>query len=205
MHIGNIANNAFFNAKILNQSGFDCDVMCADYYHIMGCPEWEEADFAGAIADQFRPDWTAVDLQGYQRPRWFAQGPQQLCIDYLIARRSGRTKIAALRWEELGVANRTYAAPPGRIESQRAHARAKWRHRLSNLRRYVTMVRERPDALQLVSDKLKSFARIRGPWAEALRVVALPFCLGGAALLRLVAKRHVPDQLVLWRGEFAAG
>ncbi len=177
--------------------------MCADYYHIMGCPEWEEADFIGSIGDQFRPDWTAVDLQGYQRPKWFAQGPQQLCIDYLIAKRTGRGKVAALRWEELGVSNHTYAAPPGRIESQRAHARAKWRHRASNLRRYFTMIRERPDALQLVSDKLASFARIRGPWAEVLRVIALPFCLGGAALLRLIAKRHVPDQLALWRGVFA--
>ena len=28
------------------------------------------------------PDWTAVDLKGYQRPRWFAQGPREYCIQY---------------------------------------------------------------------------------------------------------------------------
>ena len=40
LHIGNIANNAYLNAKILNRRGFECDVICYDYYHIMGCPEW---------------------------------------------------------------------------------------------------------------------------------------------------------------------
>ena len=53
LHIGNIANNAYVNAKILNKAGLDCDVMCYDYYHIMGCPEWEDADIEGEIKDQF--------------------------------------------------------------------------------------------------------------------------------------------------------
>lgn len=35
LHIGNIANNAYNNAKILNEVGLDCDVICYDYYHIM--------------------------------------------------------------------------------------------------------------------------------------------------------------------------
>src|SRR5205085_10791371 len=108
LHIGNIANNAFLNAKILNQAGYDCDVMCADYYHIMGCPEWEEEDFIGTIPDQFSPDWSTVDLQGYQRPRWFAQGPQPLCLDYLLAKRSGDIRAADLRWEDLSTASRGF-------------------------------------------------------------------------------------------------
>ena len=45
LHIGNIANNAYNNAKLLNKVGLECDVICYGYYHIMGCPEWEDADF----------------------------------------------------------------------------------------------------------------------------------------------------------------
>ena len=52
LHIGNIANNAYLNAKILNEAGFECDVLCASYYHSMGNPEWEDADFEGVIKDQ---------------------------------------------------------------------------------------------------------------------------------------------------------
>src|SRR3990172_9264317 len=73
LHIGNIANNAYNNAKLLNELGFDCDVICPIYYHIMGCPEWEDAEIDGDIGDQFRPDWTRVDLNGFHRPEWFVQ------------------------------------------------------------------------------------------------------------------------------------
>ncbi|GIK24337.1 MAG: hypothetical protein BroJett006_05830 [Betaproteobacteria bacterium] len=104
LHIGNIANNAYNNAKILNEVGLDCDVICYDYYHIMGCPEWEDADFTGQIKDDFRPDWTKVDLGGYVRPRWFAQGPLGLCTRYLIARRTGNDDHHRI-WQELLVAN----------------------------------------------------------------------------------------------------
>ena len=31
LHIGNIANNAYNNAKLLNDAGLDCDVICYDY------------------------------------------------------------------------------------------------------------------------------------------------------------------------------
>jgi glycosyltransferase involved in cell wall biosynthesis len=107
LHIGNIANNAYNNAKMLNKAGLDCDVICYDYYHIMGCPEWEDADFQGEIQDQFFPDWTSVDLKGFQRPRWFAQGPFELCANYLIARKTNKTNQAAVYWNLLGTANKT--------------------------------------------------------------------------------------------------
>lgn len=98
LHVGNIANNAYVNAKLLNEIGFDCDVLCHDYYHIMGCPEWEEVEFSGDIGDPFFPRWWAVDLKGYRRPRWFAQGPFQACVSYLIARRSGKRRTAGIKW-----------------------------------------------------------------------------------------------------------
>jgi len=53
LHIGNIANNAYINAKIQRRLGIDADVCCYDYYHVMGCPEWEDADFTGDVGDQF--------------------------------------------------------------------------------------------------------------------------------------------------------
>ncbi|WP_066425245.1 glycosyltransferase family 1 protein [Anabaena sp. 4-3] len=103
LHIGNIANNAYNNAKLLNKLGFDCDVICYDYYHIMGCPEWEDADFQGEIKDQFFPNWNAVDLKNFQRPKWFAQGFLKFCIYYLVAKRQNRKISAWLWWQALEI------------------------------------------------------------------------------------------------------
>lgn len=113
LHIGNIANNAYNNAKLLNKAGLDCDVICYDYYHIMGCPEWEDADFDGEIKDQFFPDWKAVNLNGFKRPRWFAQGPLVLCIRYLIAKRDGKKLSARVLWSILGIARFIRCSPIG--------------------------------------------------------------------------------------------
>ena len=68
LHIGNIANNAYNNAKIQRRIGIEADVCCYDYFHIMGCPEWEDADFEGDVGDPFFPDWWAVDLKGLPSP-----------------------------------------------------------------------------------------------------------------------------------------
>src|SRR5439155_5324336 len=97
LYIGNIANNAYLSAKILNGAGFDCDVLCYDYYHVMGCPEWEDADFTGSVNEN-APKWETVDLQDFQRPRWFAQGPLRVCINYLRARRKGQLFPAGVLW-----------------------------------------------------------------------------------------------------------
>jgi glycosyltransferase involved in cell wall biosynthesis len=101
LHIGNVGNNGYNNAKLLNRAGLDCDTLCYDYYHIMGCPEWEDADFHGDIKSDFYPTWEGVDLRGFQRPRWFAQGPLLTCIDYLLARREGRTADAEALWARM--------------------------------------------------------------------------------------------------------
>jgi len=104
LHIGNVANNAYKNAKLLNEAGLDCDVMCYDYYHIMGAPEWEDADIKGTIRDQYFPDWSSVNLHGFQRPKWFAQGPARLCIYYLLARRRRQLALARFWWLALRMA-----------------------------------------------------------------------------------------------------
>lgn len=82
LHIGNIANNAYVNAKIMRAIGIDADVICYDYYHMMGTPEWEAGEFEGDYGDPFFPDWWRVKSK-FVRPKWFYQGPRSLCLDAL--------------------------------------------------------------------------------------------------------------------------
>ena len=96
LHIGNIANNAYNNAKIQRSYGIEADVLCYDYYHIMGTPEWEDGDVAGAV-DPSLPDWWSTNLRGLKRPDWFVQGPAPLCIKYLVARARGQMILAKMR------------------------------------------------------------------------------------------------------------
>lgn len=105
LHIGNIANNAYNNARIQRKFGIHADVLCYNYYHIMGCPEWEDGalqEGASALGqDHFRPDWWATSLKGWKRPHWFVQGPSALCIEYLRAKNAGWRTTAYLKWLEL--------------------------------------------------------------------------------------------------------
>jgi hypothetical protein len=101
LNIGNIANNAYNNANILNQLGFDADVICYDYYHSMSYPEWEHIGLNVSSMDSKRPNFLGVDLNGYERPRWFAQGPLKKCIEYLIARNRGYHSNSDFLWQEL--------------------------------------------------------------------------------------------------------
>lgn len=127
LHIGNIANNAYLNAKYLRSVGVECDVLCYDYYHVMSCPEWEDAEFdSRMIADQARPDWAKVDLHGFVRPIWFAQGTLTKCIDYLIARQTGKTKKADYLWQELSYDNGTSARPENKMPENKIEAFANY-------------------------------------------------------------------------------
>ena len=179
LHIGNIANNAYLNAKLLNRHGFDCDVMCHDYYHIMGCPEWEECDFDGQIADHFRPDWGALNLKGYARPRWFAQGPRLLCIDYLVAKRSGHDRRAERLWRDLGFANRTARGDAtGRLKL--------WFQATSARLRDIAVRASSPDAYDLAWWKLQHWASSRGNGGQLLAAFSAPFVILALFAIRLV-------------------
>lgn len=107
LHIGNIANNAYINAKLLNEIGFECDVVCPNYYHIMACPEWEDALIDGSVENQFHPDWKTVNLNGFERQRWFVQGPLKLCVHYLRAKNSNCNGKANNYWRLLQNVNGT--------------------------------------------------------------------------------------------------
>lgn len=101
LHVGNVANNGYLNAKLLRAAGLECDVLAYAHYHSMGCPEWEDSDFSGVV-DEARPDWRAVSLNGFARPRWFAQGPVSDAVAYLLARReSPDGPAASRRWRWL--------------------------------------------------------------------------------------------------------
>jgi glycosyltransferase involved in cell wall biosynthesis len=95
LHLGNIANNAFNNARIQRQYGIDAYVIAYENYHIMACPEWEEATFEGDIGDPFFPDWAKVDLGDYKRPKWFASGPLELCCSMIAAEVTGKSELAS--------------------------------------------------------------------------------------------------------------
>lgn len=125
LHIGNIANNAWQNAKLMRQLGFECDVICYDYYHCMGAPEWDEADFdSKEIGDHFAPQWHRTKLNGFRRPEWFVQGRQVTCIRYLCQDDGNRR---AGLWKRLMQQNAT--AAPGLFDSYSVDL---WRRRIRN-------------------------------------------------------------------------
>jgi glycosyltransferase involved in cell wall biosynthesis len=202
LHIGNIANNAYLNAKILNRHGFDCDVLCYDYYHIMGCPEWEECDFAGTVDDQFRPDWSVLDLKGYERPRWFAQGPRHIAIEYLIAKRSGLSQRADRLWSDLRFANYTLSRPSATADglpSARRDRRKKGELTWTRLHYAVHRIRDlvlrtrASNASYLAWAKLEAWAARRGDVGFVVAAFAAPFVVSAVVLLKL-AWRLVPAE-----------
>lgn len=86
LHVGNIANNAYLNAKFLRSIGVDAHVLCYDYDHVMATPEWEEIEISQSHHSDFWPVFSYKDRRNYTRPKWFISGPLDLClfrIDYL--------------------------------------------------------------------------------------------------------------------------
>jgi glycosyltransferase involved in cell wall biosynthesis len=98
LHIGNIANNAYNNARIQRAHGIEADVLCYDYYHVMSTPEWEDGALTTPV-DPNLPDWWSTNLGGFKRPSWFVQGPAEICIKYLDALSKQQTFRTRLwRW-----------------------------------------------------------------------------------------------------------
>lgn len=99
LHVGNIANNAYLNAKHQRRIGIEADVLCGDAYHIMGCPEWEEAYITDYGKNDYYPIFNKENLNGYKRPEWFAQGPFIVCCNYLREKQKGnKFKTILLRF-----------------------------------------------------------------------------------------------------------
>jgi len=114
LHVGNVANNAYLNARLLNAAGVESDVLCYGNYHFMASPEWEELDGGAVGIDPERPDWRRVAAETFPRPRWFSQGPYRLAAAYLEARRQGREWLSACLWRLLEARRRAVAGTAGR-------------------------------------------------------------------------------------------
>jgi glycosyltransferase involved in cell wall biosynthesis len=101
LHIGNIANNGYLVAKFLRRIGIEADVLCYDYYHVMGTPEWEDIPIKHDYGDDFRPRFSGEDIGNYERPRWFVSGPFSLSVKYLLALRGNDQKRCDRLWASL--------------------------------------------------------------------------------------------------------
>ncbi|MBV9248064.1 MAG: hypothetical protein JO227_02300, partial [Acetobacteraceae bacterium] len=42
LHVGNVAENAYVNAKLLQNAGYDNFVLSNDLYHFASWPEWDD-------------------------------------------------------------------------------------------------------------------------------------------------------------------
>jgi len=89
LHVGNIANNAYLNAKFMRSVGVEAHVLCYDYQHVMAMPEWEDVELHHGHGNDYRPTISWRDLRGYRRPSWFVSGPLPACT----------AQIATLRGE----------------------------------------------------------------------------------------------------------
>ena len=71
LHVGNVANNGYLNAKFQRRVGIEADAIC-DETHILSLPEWEDADLHGT----FDPDPNPSELarEGHwERPPWIIE------------------------------------------------------------------------------------------------------------------------------------
>ena len=68
LHVGNIANNAYLNAKLQRRVGVEADALCVEW-HILCQPEWEDAELDGAYEPQEQLAHYAADA-GWERPDW---------------------------------------------------------------------------------------------------------------------------------------
>jgi hypothetical protein len=192
LHIGNIANNAYNNARLLNEAGLDCDVICYNYYHVMACPEWEDADFSGHWGSDFRPNWSVAGLTNFSRPRWFAQGSAQLCIKYLLSNRRGEKSKAECLWSALILQNRAasiwaipfrYLFPGLGILVLAALERAKWRfHRFADGHRVSSRIARNCDSGRVAT-------RVKGELARMLTAIGLLVAAVGVRVFLSVVSR----------------
>ncbi len=76
LHAGNVANNAYLNAKFQRRAGIEADALC-DELHILSLPEWEDAGLVG-VYDDYAPLETIAAEHGWSRPPWvLAPDPRQ--------------------------------------------------------------------------------------------------------------------------------
>ena len=68
LHLGNVANNGYINAKLQRRLGVEADAVC-DERHIISQPEWEEVDVP-VPSDHLESIRALAEANGWQRPGW---------------------------------------------------------------------------------------------------------------------------------------
>lgn len=86
LHLGNIAANAYLNAKFLRSVGVEADVVSRDYTHVMASPEWEDVELFHGHGDDFDPVFDKRDVRDFEYPEWFISGPLPVCSEYIKLR-----------------------------------------------------------------------------------------------------------------------
>jgi glycosyltransferase involved in cell wall biosynthesis len=84
LHLGNVANNGYINAKLLRRAGIEADAL-VDEWHILSQPEWEDAPLEGA-SHPLENLAIAAAHNGWHRPDW------------VIARRNWDPELAQQSW-----------------------------------------------------------------------------------------------------------
>ena len=69
LHVGNVANNGYLNAKLLRRVGVEADALC-DEWHMISQPEWEDAPIDWNGGDPEAPLMEAAAAAGWRRPEW---------------------------------------------------------------------------------------------------------------------------------------
>ena len=68
LHLGNVANNGYINAKLQRRVGVAADALC-DEWHMISQPEWEDAPLE-PVEDPLAPLMEAASSGGWLRPDW---------------------------------------------------------------------------------------------------------------------------------------
>ncbi|PWT78160.1 MAG: hypothetical protein C5B58_15620 [Acidobacteria bacterium] len=205
LHIGNIANNAYNNARIQRQYGIEADVCCHDYYHVMATPEWEDGGVTSEV-DPNLPNWWETNLRGFQRPGWYVQGPLHLCLDYLDARGLGqqaRMHRAAYAIEDAYIAMlKKEAILQGRPWSDPRRNLGQRQMPWTVPRSYllVTAIAEAPQRLISALMELRTLVLwplLAAAIADPPRIKGSRFVLNGYGALCRLLKRPAPDNITV--------
>src|SRR5437764_5745415 len=68
LHLGNVANNGYINAKLQRRVGVAADALC-DEWHMISQPEWEDAPL-DPVDDPLDPLMEPAAESGWRRPDW---------------------------------------------------------------------------------------------------------------------------------------
>lgn len=88
LHLGNVANNGYLNAKLIRRAGVEADAL-VDEWHILSQPEWEDAPLEPGV-DPYAPLPEIAASLGWQRPDWVLSpnrwDPEGETLSYLSER-----------------------------------------------------------------------------------------------------------------------